>query len=270
MRKVAVITGGSSGIGKALVNTYAKNGYAVVFTGRDENRSAEVARNVRSRHHDEIFYQIMDVKDERSNESLVKTAVEKFGQIDVLICNAGISMRALIEDIKIEVFKEVIDTNFYGALYLVKAALPHIIKQKGTIIGISSVNGLRSTPARSAYSVSKFAMQGFFETLRMEMVQHDVHVLVVNPGFTKSNIRIKALDENGHAQGHSPKNEDKMMSPEEVAELTYRAMIRRKRSLVLTAAGRWLYRLSFFFPGYIDRILLKVFAREEDSPVKSA
>jgi NAD(P)-dependent dehydrogenase (short-subunit alcohol dehydrogenase family) len=270
MRKVAIITGGSSGIGKALVEVYAKDGYAVVFTGRDETRTSQVAEEMIAAYHEDIVYELMDVKDQESNELLVERALETFGRLDVVICNAGVSMRALIEDLRMDVFKEVMDTNFYGALYLVKAALPHVIQRKGTFVAISSINGLRSTPARSAYSVSKFAMEGFFETLRMEMVQHDVHVLTVNPGFTKSNIRIKALDENGQPQGNSPKDEEKMMMPEEVATLTLLAMKRKKRNLVLTSTGRWLVRLNYFFPAYIDKILLKIFSKEQNSPLKSA
>ena len=203
MEKVAVITGGSSGIGKSLVLKYALEGYAVVFTGRNEGRVRETEEAL-----DEIggtyLALRLDSASQKDNQQLIDEAIKKFGSIDVLICNAGISMRALFEDIDLDVFKQLMDINFYGAIYAVKAALPHLLESKGSIVGISSINGRRSTPARSAYTSSKFAMEGFLETLRMEVMSRGVHVLVVRPGFTSSNIRNAALTADGKSQGESP------------------------------------------------------------------
>ena len=166
MQKVAIITGGSSGIGKSLVLKYAGEGYAVAFTGRNGERMAQVVEELGERPHLALE---LDAADKDHNKKLVDDTIKKFGRIDVLICNAGISMRALFEDVDLEVFKKLMDINFYGAIYATKYALPYILESKGTIIAISSINGWRSTPARSAYSSSKFAMQGFFEALRTEV-----------------------------------------------------------------------------------------------------
>lgn len=266
-KKVAIITGGSSGIGKALVHTYADKGYAVVFTGRNEERMSEVEEDLAKK--DATFLGLrLDAAGLEANQSLVDQTMEKFGRIDVLICNAGISMRALFEEMDLDVFQKVMDINFNGTLYATKFALPHILKSKGSIIGISSINGHRGTPARTAYTASKFALEGFYESLRTEVMKKGVHILVVSPGFTSSNIRNQALAANGKPQGESPRDEGKMMSAEEVAERTYKAMVKRKRDLVLTTQGKMAVFLNKWMPGRMDKIVYNVMAKEADSPFK--
>jgi len=206
MQKVAIITGGSSGIGKSLVLKYANEGYAVVFTGRNSERMARVISELGDKPHLALE---LDAAGEADNKKLIDETVNKFGRIDVLICNAGISMRALFEELDLDVFRKLMDINFYGAIYATKFALPHLLESKGTIIAISSINGWRSTPARTAYSSSKFAMQGFYEALRTEVMTRGVHVLVVCPGFTSSNIRNAALTADGKVQGEPPRDEKK-------------------------------------------------------------
>lgn len=265
MQKVAIITGGSSGIGKSLVLKYAKEGYAVVFTGRNGERMAQVVSELGDRPHLALE---LDAAGKVENKKLIDKTIEKFGRIDVLVCNAGISMRALFEDVELEVFEKLMDINFYGAIYATKFALPHLLESKGTIIAISSINGWRSTPARSAYSSSKFAMQGFFESLRTEVMTRGVHVLVVCPGFTSSNIRNAALDADGKAQGESPRNEKKMMTSEEVAERTYRAAQKRKRDLILTFQGKIAVMLNKFIPSRLDKMVYNMMKKEPDNPLK--
>ncbi|MEM9896834.1 MAG: SDR family oxidoreductase [Bacteroidota bacterium] len=265
MQKVAVITGGSSGIGKALVLKYAQEGYAVVYTGRDTTRMDQLDQQLQDHNH--LGLQL-DAASKEDNEYLINTTIERFDRIDVLVCNAGISMRALFEDLDLEVFKDLMEVNFYGAIYATKFALPYLFESKGNIIAVSSINGYRSTPARSAYSSSKFAMQGFFETLRTEVMTRGVHVLIVCPGFTSSNIRNAALDANGRAQGESPRNEKKMMSPEEVAERTFRAASQRKRDLILTFQGKLAVFLNKVIPGKLDRMIYNAMKKEADNPLK--
>ncbi len=265
MQKVAIITGGSSGIGKSLVFKYAEEGYAVVFTGRDQNRINEVASALGDKPHLALE---LDAANSDDNQKLVEKTIKEFGRLDVLICNAGISMRALFEDVDLSVFKKLMDINFYGALYITKFALPHLIESKGTIIAISSINGRRSTPARSAYTSSKFAIEGFFETLRTEVMTRGVHVLVVCPGFTNSNIRNAALTADGKSQGESPRNERKMMSSEEVAEQTFKAYKKKKRDLVLTFEGRLAIFLNKFIPSWVDRQIYNRMKKEPHNPLK--
>ena len=267
MDKVAIITGGSSGIGKSLVLKYAKEGYKIVFTGRDSSRMQSTEEALKDLNVDYLALQL-DSASETANKQLIDETVQKFGRLDVLICNAGISMRALFEEVDLDVFKQLMDINFYGTIYAVKFALPHLLESKGSIIGISSINGWRATPARSAYSASKFAMQGFFESLRTEVMSRGVHVLVVCPGFTSSNIRNVALDAAGKSQGESPRNEQKMMSSDEVAERTFKAQQKKKRDLVLTFQGKMAVLLNKIIPSRLDKMVYNMMKKEPDSPLK--
>ncbi len=267
MQRVAIITGGSSGIGKALVQKYAEEGYAVVFTGRNAERMQETEKVLKKGGHTYLSL-ALDAASEEDNQKLIDETVQKFGRIDVLICNAGIGMRALFEDLDLDVFKKSMDINFYGAVYAVKFALPHLLESKGSVIAISSINGWRSTPARSAYSASKFAMQGFFESLRTEVMSRGVHVLVVCPGFTESNIRNAALNAEGQSQGESPRNEKKMMTSEEVAARTFKAHQKKKRDLILTFQGKMAVLLNKFIPSRLDKMVYNMMKKEADSPLK--
>ncbi len=267
MQKVAIITGGSSGIGKALVIKYASEGYAVVFTGRDAERMKGTEQTLKEGGYPFLSL-ALDAASETDNQKLIDETIQKFGRVDVLICNAGIGMRALFEDLKLDVFRKLMDINFYGAIYAVKSALPHLLDSKGSIIAISSINGWRSTPARTAYSSSKFAMQGFFEALRTEVMSRGVHVLVVCPGFTSSNIRNSALAADGRSQGESPRNEKKMMSSEEVAERTFKAHQKRKRDLILTFQGKMAVMLNKIIPSRLDKMVYNMMKKEADSPLK--
>ncbi len=130
------------------------------------------------------------------------------------------------------------DINFFGVVFATKACLPEIIKNKGSVIGISSIAGFRGLPGRTAYSASKFALNGFLETLRTELLYKGVHVLTACPGFTASNIRKRALTKDGTNQGESPREEEKMMTAEECAEHIYKATLKRKKILILTSQGK--------------------------------
>ena len=177
-------------------------------------------------------------------------------------------MRSLFEDLDLAVFKKVMDVNFYGTVYATKYALPHILSKRGSIVGISSINGHRATPARSAYSASKFAMEGFLESLRTEVMYRGVHVLSACPGFTATNIRNNALTSDGKLQRESPRDEGKMMTAQEAADQIYKAVVSRKRDLVLTAQGKLAVFLNKWMPGRMDKIVYNVMAKEPDSPLK--
>lgn len=265
--KVVIVTGGSSGIGKACAEVFGRQGAKVVVTGRNQTRLDEVGQLLKQQQIDCLLIQA-DAGLEADNRMMVERTLETYGKIDVLINNAGISMRALFEDIDLEVFKKVMDINFYGTLYATKFCLPHILETKGSIVGISSINGHRGTPARTAYTASKFAMNGFLEALRTEVMKRGVHVLVCSPGFTSSNIRNAALTAEGTAQGVSPRDEGKMMGPEEVAEALLSALKKRKRDLVLTFQGKLVVFLNKWVPGLMDKIVYNQMAKEKDSPFK--
>lgn len=265
--KVVIITGATSGIGRALAFEFAKRGSRVVVTGRRADVLKEVGESLRQLGAQVLTVQ-SDVCQEEEARKVIDQTVSQYGGVDVLINNAGISMRALFEDVQLDVFRKVIETNFFGTVYCTKYALPHILESKGSIVGISSINGKRATPARTAYSASKYAMEGFLEALRMEVMKRGVHVLSVCPWFTSSNIRNVALTANGQPQGDSPRDEDSMMSAEETAAYIYRAVVARKRDLVLTAKGKFAVALTKLFPSLMDTITYYFMAKEADSPFK--
>ncbi len=265
--KVVVITGASSGIGKALAFEYASKGAKVVIGARNHDKLIEIAEEIKLKGGDVAFAQT-DVSVELDCKNLILTAVERFGKIDILINNAGISMRALFQNTKLDVLKKVMDINFWGTVYCTKYALPYILKEKGTIVGVSSIGGVVGLPARSAYSSSKFAMQGFLKTLRVEYLKKGINVLVAYPGFTSSNIRNAALSGDGSQQGESPRDEQKMMTAEAVAIQIYRAVEKRRNKIVLTTEGKLIVFLNNFFPNWIDKMVYRELAKEPDSPLK--
>ena len=153
-------------------------------------------------------------------------------------------------------------------MHATKSCLPEIMKNRGTIIGISSIAGFRGLPARTGYSASKFALNGFLEALRTELLHTGVHVLTACPGFTASNIRNRALMEDGSMQGQSPRREEKMMSADECAAHIYRATVRRKRTLVLTLEGRVAVWINKWWPSLADTLVYKAMKKEVGSPLR--
>ena len=171
-------------------------------------------------------------------------------------------MRALFSETDLETIRRVMDINFWGPVYCTKYALPYLLKQKGTMVGISSIAGYRGLPGRTGYSASKFALQGWMEALRTEMLETDVNIMWVCPGFTKSNIRNAALDKNSEPQGETPLDDDSLMSPEECAEHILKAIEKRKRTLVLSVQGKETILLNRFMPELADRLIYKFFFKK--------
>jgi short-subunit dehydrogenase len=263
--KVVIITGASSGIGEACAFEFTDKGAKVVLAARRIDELKKVEEKIKKQGGEAISIKT-DVKNIDDCKNLINKTVEKYGKIDVLINNAGISMRAVFEDLDLFVIKELMDTNFYGAVYCTKFALPYLLEQKGTVIGISSITGLTPLPGRTGYSASKHAMEGFLNTLRLENMKKKLNVLIVHPGFTSSNIRNMALDKNGQAQKETPRSEEKMMSSERVAQIIAKATLKRERDLILTPQGKLVVWFHKNFPSITDRIILHEMAKEQDSP----
>jgi short-subunit dehydrogenase len=203
-----------------------------------------------------------DVSVEQDCKRFIDSTIDTFGGIDILINNAGISMHALIQDTEVDVIRRVMDVNFFGSVYCTKFALPTILKRKGIIVGVSSPAGYRGLPGRSGYSASKFALQGWLESLRTELLGQDVHVMWVCPGFTTSNIRNAALDAHGASLGEGKMDETSMMSATECAEHILNAIEKRKRTLVLTFTGKRTVFLNKFFPGLADKLTHNFFFKD--------
>ncbi len=265
--KTVIITGASSGIGRALAYEFAARGSNVVLGARNVDRLMEIAEEIRQQG-GEVAFTRVDVTDENDCQSLIDTALKHFGKVDVLINNAGISMRALFNDADVAVIKRLMDVNFWGTVYCTKSALPHLLQSKGSVVAISSVAGIKGLPGRTGYSASKFAIHGFMESLRIENLKTGLHVLMAYPGFTASNIRNTALVADGKEQGNSPLDEGKIMSAEAVARYVYKAVKNRKTSLVLTTEGKLTVFLSKFFSSMLDKIVFNHMAKEPDSPFK--
>ena len=265
--KVIVITGASSGIGEAMAREYAAMGACVVLGARRESELQRVAAEIASKG-GKVAYTACDVTREEDCKCLIDKAVESFGRIDVLICNAGLSMRALFDDCDLSVLHRLMDVNFWGAVNCTKYALPYLQKSKGSLVGISSVAGIHGLPGRTGYSASKYAMTGFLDTIRVENLKKGVHVMTACPGFTASNVRFSALTADGTQQGETPRNESKMMTPEEVAHIVAKGIKRRKRLCLMEWEGRGTHLLKKFFPGLVDRLFYAVMAAEPDSPLK--
>ncbi|OOQ61857.1 SDR family oxidoreductase [Mucilaginibacter pedocola] len=262
--KVVVITGASSGIGKSLAIEFANRGANLVLGARQFVNLCTIAQNIETHQKVRAVAVQCDVTVEEDCRMLIKQAMLTFGRIDVLINNAGISMRALFKDVDLKVLKDLMDVNFWGAVYCTKYALPEIIKTKGSIVGVSSIAGYKGLPGRAGYSASKYAMNGFMDALRVENLKTGVHVMVACPGFTASNIRNTALDKHGKQQGESTLEENKMMTSEKVATLIANGIENRSRTLIMTGQGKLTVFLSKFFPAFLDTQVYKVFARERD------
>lgn len=265
--KVVVITGASSGIGLALVREFASLGARVVMGARSADKLAEIGRELAARGCESAF-EATDVTSEADCERLIGTAVGRFGRIDVLICNAGISMRALFDDVSLDVLRRLMDVNFWGTVYCTKYALPYLQASRGSLVGVSSVAGIHGLPGRTGYSASKFAMTGFLETVRIENLKKGVHVMIAAPGFTASNVRFSALTADGSSQGESPREEGRMMSADEVARRIVRGIRKRKRRLLMEFNGRASVLIKKFAPGLLDRLYYNHMAKEPDSPFK--
>ena len=265
--KVVIITGGSSGIGKALAFEFGLKGSKILITGRNKDELSKTAKELEAKGINNHVV-CADVTLPEDNTRMAEEAVRVFGRIDVLINNAGISMRAIFEDVDPSVIKTIMDINFFGAMYATKSCLPEIIKNRGSIVGISSIAGFRGLPGRTGYSASKFALNGFLEALRTELLNSGVNVLVACPGFTASNIRKRALTQDGSLQGQSPRNEEKMMTAEECAAHIYNATLKRKRSLILTLQGKFVILLNKWLPSVADRMVYNTMRKETNSPIR--
>jgi len=263
--KVIVITGSSSGIGEACARMFASQGSKVVLAARNEKRLLQITQELLDDGSEAISV-VTDVSVEEDCKNLIDKTINHFGKIDVLINNAGISMRAILNELDTSVIRKVMDINFFGTVYCTKYALPYVLKEQGSVVGVSSIAGYKGLPGRCAYSASKFAMHGFLESLRVENLKNKLHVLIACPGFTSSNIRNTALDKDGLVQSESPRDEQQMMDPDQVAKHIYQSVKKRQNSLVLTMNGKLTVFLNKLFPKLVDRLVFNHLNKEPNSP----
>lgn len=252
--KVVVITGATGGMGRALAWRFGRAGAKLglldwqrdtVEAFADELRQAGV----------QAHGCVCDVTNEQACHAAIQNVLAHFGCIDVLINNAGISQRSAFAQTRSEVFQRVMNVNFFGALYCTQAALPELSKSKGLIIVMSSIAGFSPLFGRSGYSASKHALHGLFESLRTELCEAGVRVMIVCPGFTATGIEKNALGGDGKPATQPRSTTGRIATPEEVAEAIYRAAQKRKRLLVLSRVGKLAYWVSRLWPQLYSRLM---------------
>lgn len=265
--KVVIVTGASSGIGEATAREFAKKKCKVVLAARSEARLSRIVDDI-STWNPDVFYVVTDVSIEEDCRLLIEKTVERFGGIDILVNNAGLSMRALFPEVDTGVLHRLMDVNFWGTVYCTKYAIPFLVERKGSLVGVSSVAGFHGLPGRTGYSASKFAMHGFLETIRIEYLRKGLHVMIIAPGFTSTEIRKHALTSDGSEQGDSPRNEEKLMPPEAVAKWILKGIRKKKRNKLLTWEGKITALFQRIVPAVIDWGYYYEMSKEPKSPIK--
>jgi short-subunit dehydrogenase len=256
--KRVIITGASAGIGRRLAERLAAQGARLALAARSAEALEEVAGACR-RLGGEAIAVPTDVADPEACGRLVHETVAALGGVDVLVNNAGISMWARFDQITdLGVFERIMRVNYLGAVYCTHHALPYLRQSKGLLVAVSSLTGKTGVPTRTAYAASKHAMQGFFDSLRVELRNTGVDVLVVSPGFVATDIRDRALGPDGQPIERSPRDEGKgTMSVDECVQITLDAMAKRRREVVMTPKGKAGMWVKLVAPSLVDGLAAK-------------
>ena len=249
-----VLTGASEGIGRALALQLAGLGCRLMLGARDAGRLESCARECAARGA-EVDWLSSDVSRPEQCVQLIERAVARFGGLDILINNAGITMWSRFDAVRdLSVYQRLLAVNYLGALHVTAAALPHLTHSRGLIVAVASLAGLTGVPERTGYAASKHAMVGFFESLRIELADSGVDVLIVAPDFVLSEIHRRALGPEGGPLGVTPMDEPHLMSAATCAGLIVRAMRKRRRLLVTSRRGRLARWARLLLPGVVDRM----------------
>lgn len=253
--QVAIVTGSESGIGRETARALGAQGVAVVLNGRCPERLARTHQALLAEGYP-VASCVADVTNYADCERLVSTALTQFGRLDILITNASISMRAYFADMQPEVFRQVLDSNVYGAVFPLKAALPHLLRTRGSVTFISSISALNGMPSGSAYCAGKAAMANLAHTLRLELAGTGVHFGVVHIGFTQNDPEKRVLDAAGHLVpiAHRPPRWQKTQA--EVARIIVRHVRRRRRRTVISALGWLIVLVHTHLPRLGDWVVL--------------
>lgn len=257
--KVVLITGASSGIGRAVALRVGECGARVALAARSVGALEEAAREVEARG-GEAAVVPTDVTDPEQCRRAVNEAVGRFGRLDVLLCSAGISMRALFADSDLAVLERVMRVNFFGTLYPTYHAIPHLRRTRGSLVAVSSLTGKRGTPSYSVYGASKFAVQGLYDSLRLELAPDGVHVGVVSPGFVDTPLRERVLGPDGKPWPTPPPPPFRVWPVEKCVDRILRLIVKRKAQALLPAFVGPLLALDQAFNGWLgDRFLARRF-----------
>ncbi|MBN1572757.1 MAG: SDR family oxidoreductase [Deltaproteobacteria bacterium] len=261
--KVVVVTGGASGIGLAIAREFGENGAKTVLLDLDKKTLDGKVEELKRNKIDAMGV-VCDVTDEAGCRAAVRKVIENFGGIDLLVNNAGITQRSGFLNTEVSVYRRVMDINFFGSVICTKAAIESIVERKGMIIAVTSIAGLAPLLGRTGYAASKHAMHGFFTSLRTELKRYGVDVMIVCPGFTKTNLQTRALDGDGTVTKHPQSTTGRQYEPEEIAKAVYRGAVKRKRLLVLSLVGKFTHLLNKVAPGLYERIMVRKMSSELD------
>jgi len=255
--KVIIVTGASEGIGRALCLALAPQKPKLVLAARNLERLEELKQEVESKGAKAVVVPT-DMVEETACKQLIDETISTYGRIDGLVNNAGRTMWTPLEDlVDPSVIEQIMRINYLGAAYCTYFALPHLKKSKGRIVGVSSVAGLNGVPTRTAYSASKHAMFGFFDSLRIELMDTGVTVTMIAPDFVLSEMHRRAFGKDGKPLGTSPVQEDKGMTAAECAARSVKAMENRERLAILSARGKLGRWVKMIAPGIIDKVARK-------------
>ncbi len=260
--KVALITGGSSGIGRGTALRLASLGVRVAVAARNAGALQEVVEEA-TRGGAEALALPTDVTESAQCRRAVESTIERFGRLDILVCSAGLSMRTYFEGSDLEAMEQVMRVNFFGTLYATHFALPHVKQSKGSLVAMSSLTGLRGIPSYAIYGASKYAVQGLYEALRLELRRAGVHVGVVSPGFVDTPLRERVLGTDGRPWTKPPDPPFRIWPVEKCVDRVVRLILKRKRKALLPAFTGPLLALDHFLGDWIgDRILEYAFPAE--------
>jgi NAD(P)-dependent dehydrogenase (short-subunit alcohol dehydrogenase family) len=264
--KVVIVTGASSGLGATLATEFATAGAKVALFSPEAEKQAEVARQCEAVGGRALSV-VGDVTRAQDCDNLVQKTLGSFGTLDYLVANAGISMWAPFADVDdLEVFRKLVEVNYLGAVNCVHFALPHLIASKGMVVAITSIQGKIGVPLHTGYVASKHALQGFCESLRMELAGTGVDILTVLPHWLRgTDLRKNAFGKDGRALGTSSRRHSKeSISLEEAARKIMQATHKRKRSLVIPWKLRLLLALNLFAPGLAEALITGAVKHQDD------
>jgi dehydrogenase/reductase SDR family member 7B len=256
--RVVWVTGASSGIGEALVKAFSLEGARVVLSARRESELRRVAAGCAGPL-DNLYVLPLDLDSPADFAEKVRLVEKRFGPIDILVNNGGIGQRGAVTETAIEVDRRIMETNFFGTIALTKQVLPAMIaRRSGMIVVISSLMGYLDTPLRSAYAASKHALQGYFDCLRAEIAPDKVDVLLVCPGFVRTDISLNALTPSGDRHARMDPAQERGISPQKCAEVTLDAIASGKREVFVGGVEVLAVYLKRFLPGLYARIVRRV------------
>jgi NAD(P)-dependent dehydrogenase (short-subunit alcohol dehydrogenase family) len=254
--KIAVVTGAASGIGASISKTLAAQGAKVGLLDIDESAVNATAADMVAGGNNALGIGC-NVAREGECQTAINSILERFGGIDILVNNAGITQRSAFVDTQIDVYRQVMDVNFFGSLHCTKYAIASIIERQGSIVVIESLAGVAPLLGRTGYCASKHALHGLFTSLRAELIGTGVHIMIVCPGFVRTHLQTRALDGDGRITTHPQSTVGRLDSPEQVADAVYKGISKKKPLMVLSPVGKLSYWISRITPNFYERLMAR-------------